>query len=412
MSSKKRYADIIEDEYGTYEDTNYTYPNKNKGKVLSSRLGNNKRYVDLTLILVLIFLICFGLVMLFSTSSYEAGLKFNDQTYYLKKQIKSALAGIIVMLILSYVPDYHLWKKFVVFVYVLSIGLILLLISFGSEAKGATRWLRIKGLPSIQPAEAAKVGTIIVAATLICLMRHKSETWKGFFVYFAILFPIALLIFVVSNDFSSAAIVLGIAFVMLFVSSKGYFKFAISTVTGTVLLSGLVYYILKYTDPSKNFRFGRIFAWNDVEAYADTIGFQTLQSLYAIGSGGIFGKGLGQSIQKMGFIPEAQNDMIFSVICEELGIVGGIAVIITFIIILWRMMIIANNAPDLFGSMLVVGVMGHISIQVMLNIAVVTNVVPNTGITLPFISYGGSSIFIQLSEIGIVMNVARKIKIV
>ena len=156
---------------------------------------------------------------------------------------------------------------------------------------------------------------------------------------------------------------------------------------------------------------GRILAWLNPEDYASGTGFQTLQALYAIGSGGIFGKGLGQSMQKLGFLPEAQNDMIFSIICEELGLFGGIAVILLFVLLIWRFMVIANNSSDLFGALLVVGVMGHIAIQVILNIAVVTNTIPNTGISLPFISYGGSSVMFLMVEIGLVLSVAKGIKL-
>ena len=158
-------------------------------------------------------------------------------------------------------------------------------------------------------------------------------------------------------------------------------------------------------------RGARVLAWLDPEAYASGKGFQTLQALYAIGSGGIFGKGLGQSMQKLGFLPEIQNDMIFALVCEELGLFGGIAIILMFLLLIWRFMIIANNASDLFGALLVVGVLGHIAIQVILNIAVVTNTIPNTGISLPFISYGGSSVMFLLIEIGLVLSVARGIRI-
>ena len=158
-----------------------------------------------------------------------------------------------------------------------------------------------------------------------------------------------------------------------------------------------------------SFRFKRILAWLHPEEYVSDTGYQTLQALYAIGSGGIWGKGLGQSMQKLGFIPEAQNDMIFSIICEELGLFGAIAIILMFVMLIWRLMVIANNAPDLFGALLVVGVMGHMAIQVILNIAVVTATIPNTGISLPFISYGGTAVLFQLAEIGIVLNVAKKI---
>ncbi|MDE7113471.1 MAG: FtsW/RodA/SpoVE family cell cycle protein, partial [Acetatifactor sp.] len=159
------------------------------------------------------------------------------------------------------------------------------------------------------------------------------------------------------------------------------------------------------------FRSERIVAWLNPESQAQDKGFQTIQGLYAIGSGGIWGKGLGQSMQKLKFLPESQNDMIFSIICEELGLFGAIAVIVMFIMLIWRMMIIANNASDLFGAMLVVGVIGHIAVQAILNIAVVTNTIPNTGISLPFISYGGSSVMFLLIEVGLVLSVAKRIQL-
>jgi cell division protein FtsW len=157
----------------------------------------------------------------------------------------------------------------------------------------------------------------------------------------------------------------------------------------------------------QGYRSDRFEAWKNPETSEK--GYQTMQGLYAIASGGVFGRGLGQSIQKQGFIPEAQNDMIFSIICEELGLFGAIAVMLMFLLLIWRLMVIANNAPDMFGALLVIGVMGHIAIQVVLNIAVVTNTIPNTGITLPFISYGGSAVIVQLAEIGMALNVARNI---
>ena len=159
------------------------------------------------------------------------------------------------------------------------------------------------------------------------------------------------------------------------------------------------------------YQFERILVWQNPENFAQEGGFQVLQGLYAIGSGGLFGKGLGNSIQKLGFVPEAQNDMIFSIICEELGLFGALAIILLFVLLIWRCMVIANNAPDLFGAMVVVGVMAHFAIQVILNIAVVTNVMPNTGISLPFISYGGTSIMFLLAEIGLVLNVSKQIRL-
>ena len=158
------------------------------------------------------------------------------------------------------------------------------------------------------------------------------------------------------------------------------------------------------------YRGNRIEAWLHPETAGDK-GYQTLMGLYAIGSGGLFGKGLGASLQKMGHVPEVQNDMIFTIICEELGLFGAVCVILLYVLMIWRMMVIANNAKDLFGALLVVGVMAHISLQVILNIAVVTNTIPNTGVTLPFISYGGTSIVFLMSEIGLVLGVSRGIKL-
>ena len=161
----------------------------------------------------------------------------------------------------------------------------------------------------------------------------------------------------------------------------------------------------------ESYQLERIEVWIDPLAYKLEGGFQVLQGLYAIGSGGLFGKGLGQSLQKLGFVPEAQNDMVFSIICEELGLVGAAAVLLLFFMMLWRFAVIAGNAPDMFGTMLVTGVMAHIAIQVILNVAVVTNTIPNTGITLPFISYGGTSVLFLLIEMGLVLSVSNQIRI-
>ena len=209
------------------------------------------------------------------------------------------------------------------------------------------------------------------------------------------------------NNLSTAIILAGIVVCMLFVASPKSRYFVILGAVGVVAVVLVILFAM--SGGEGGYRLERVQIWLNPEAHEK--GYQTLQGLYAIGSGGLFGKGLGESMQKLGFIPEAQNDMIFSVICEELGLFGAVCVIILFILVIWRLMIIANNAHDLFGSMLVVGVMSHLSIQVVLNIAVVTNTIPNTGISLPFISYGGTSILFLLAEIGLVLSVARGIKL-
>ena len=222
--------------------------------------------------------------------------------------------------------------------------------------------------------------------------------------------PLAAEVYIITKNMSSALIILGIAVIMVFVASPDYKKFVIMVLLVVGAASVLIYLVASGSDILK-FRGNRIRSWLDPESDPSDTGFQTLQGLYAIGSGGIWGKGLGQSMQKLSFLPEAQNDMIFSIICEELGLFGAVAVILMFIMLLWRMMVIANNATDLFGAMLVVGVMGHIAVQAILNIAVVTATIPNTGISLPFISYGGSSVMFLLIEIGLVLSVARRIQL-
>ena len=372
---------------------------------------NQESFSDYTLLFIVLFLLAFGLVMLYSTSAYDANLTYNDSTYLFRKQIFSTLAGLVVLFIVSHLP-YHLWERFAVIGYGVSVALVLLIIPFGIKANGAKRWLRVFGI-SLQPAEVAKLAMILFLAYLICKMGRNIRTMKGFLVVLGAAAPISGLIYVITRNLSSAIIIMGVAVVMLFVACPDYKRFIILGLIGIAGVAGIVFLIVKMSESGSvgSFRGERILAWLDPEAYASGKGFQTLQALYAIGSGGILGKGLGQSMQKLGFLPEAQNDMIFSIICEELGLFGAIAVLMMFILLIWRCMIIANNAPDLFGALLVVGVMGHIAIQVILNVAVVTNTIPNTGISLPFISYGGSSVMFLLAEIGIVFSVGRGIRL-
>lgn len=377
--------------------------------------GDKKRnkeevYCDYSLLFLVIFLLGFGLVMLYSTSSYEAQVKFGSSTFYLRKQIIATLLGIVVLIVFMLI-DYHFWARFAIAGYFFSIILILMVLTpLGIEANGARRWVNL-GL-SVQPAEAAKVAMILFFSYLVCKMGKRIQKTKAMLLTIALVMPIVLMLIVVTNNLSSAIIIFGIVILMIFVSSPQYARFVLLGLLGVGSAVGIVYAIASGIIPEDmSFRFARINAWLDPESYAVEQGFQTLQALYAIGSGGIFGKGLGQSMQKLGFLPEAQNDMIFSIICEELGLFGAICIIILFLLLLWRCMIIANNAPDLFGSLLVVGVMGHIAIQVILNIAVVTNSIPNTGITLPFISYGGTSVLFLLMEMGLVLSVSRRIKL-
>ena len=354
------------------------------------------RYFDYSLLFLIIFLLCFGLVMLYSTSSYYGSTRFGDTAYYLKKQLFATSLGIIAMIIVSRIP-YRFWMRVSGLAYLMAFGLCTAVIFIGTEAKGQARRIYIGPL-SFQPSEFAKLAVIIFLATIIYKTSKQVGDFKTLVKVMAIVLPVVGV--VAYNNLSTAIIILGIAVCMLFVASPKYSHFLI--VGGVVLAVGVIFIALA------SYRAERIQIWLHPEEYEK--GYQTLQGLYAIGSGGLFGKGLGESMQKLGFIPEAQNDMIFSVICEELGLFGAICLILLYLLIIWRFMVIANNAADLYGALLVVGIMAHISIQVVLNIAVVTNTIPNTGISLPFVSYGGTSILFLLSEMGLALSVSRGIK--
>lgn len=381
------------------------------------RAGRQKRrqsenFFDYSLLFIVLFLLGFGLVMIYSTSSYEASIHFGDSAYYLKKQVFATIIGLVAMIVVANIP-YHFWERFATLAYIGSAVMIpmVLVPGLSYSANGATRWIRVGPL-TVQPAEVAKLGMILFLSSLVCRMGRGIRTTKGFFTVLLVPAPICFMIWQITNNLSSAIIVFGIAALMLFVASPDYKKFIIMGLAGLAGVALLVFVIQSMASTEgMDFRGERILAWLDPEAYASGKGFQTLQALYAIGSGGILGKGLGQSMQKLGFLPEAQNDMIFSIICEELGLFGGISVMLMFLLLIWRFMVIANNASDLFGALLVVGVMGHIAIQVILNVAVVTNTIPNTGISLPFISYGGTSVLFLLVEIGMVLSVAKGIRL-
>ncbi|RKD31506.1 FtsW/RodA/SpoVE family cell cycle protein [Lacrimispora algidixylanolytica] len=368
-----------------------------------------RRFYDYSLLFTVIFLTVFGLVMIYSSSSYAAQLKFGNAAFFMMKQAKIALGGFVIMVIISRL-DYHWYGKFAVFAYVLSYVLMIAVSLFGIEANGKKRWLGVGSL-SFQPTEFVKIALIVMLAVLIVQMGKNINSKNGVVLVIITTIPIAGI--VAANNLSSGIIIVGIAFVMLFIACKKKWPFFVCGLAGFggLAFAGPIATILQKLNILHDYQLGRILVWLEPEAYPSTGGYQVLQGLYAIGSGGLVGRGLGESIQKMGFVPEAQNDMIFSIICEELGLFGAVSVILIFLFMIYRFMLIADNAPDLFGSLLVVGVMGHIAIQVILNIAVVTNTIPNTGITLPFISYGGTSVLFLMIEMGMVLSVSNQIKL-
>ncbi len=342
--------------------------------------------------------------------------------------------GLAAMAAMSAV-DYHMLRRFSGVGYLLSLALSGAVLLFGDAYNGSRRWLSI-GPVSFQPSEYAKPAVILLLAGIISRAsrrhgpedperRNRASRRRGpeeantdagkisaagrpgvrangrssgaamiALVFLAVLPIVAL---VGTNNLSTAVIILGIAVILIFVSSPRYLPFLGIIAAGSGFLA--VFLSLE------SYRLERLAIWRNPELYEK--GYQTMQGLYAIGSGGLFGLGFGKGLQKLGFVPEAQNDMIFSVICEEMGLVGAILLMLLFLLLLWRFMVIATHAPDLFGSLIAAGIMGHIAIQVILNIAVVTNTIPNTGITLPFISYGGTSMCFLLAEMGMALSVSR-----
>jgi len=358
--------------------------------------------MDYTLLVIVVVLLAFGLVMLYSASAYSSYLENNgDSTWYLRNQAKNTVLGLVAMFIVL-LFDYHFWKRFAVLGYILSLVLVVLVMTpLGIEANGARRWIGIEGVISFQPAEFAKLAMILFLAWIISESVTKIGKLRAIATIGMFVGIIVGAVAIITSNLSTAIIIFGIAFTMLFIASPNTKVYVILAGLGVLA----VFAFLQFGD---GFRMQRIEVWKNPESYSQEGGYQVLQALYAIGSGGLFGKGFGQSVQKLGFIPEAQNDFIFTIICEELGLFGGIAVILMFGFLIWRLYVIAMEAEDLFGTLLVVGIMAHIAIQVILNIAVVTNTIPNTGITLPFISYGGTSVMFLLAEIGLALSVSKK----
>lgn len=347
---------------------------------------------DGLLLAAVLFLTGFGLVVLYSMSAYNGQVRFGDAAYYFKKQFFAMTLGMAVMYGVSRI-DYHALERLAVPAYLLSLLLSGAVLLVGDTYNGSKRWLSLGPL-SFQPAEYAKPAVILLLAAMVSRMEKKKSVIMILSVTGMVLPIVAL---VGTNNLSTAVIILGIAVVMIFISNPRYLPFVWIVLCGSGLL-GIFLSLEQY-------RLERLAIWRHPEQYEK--GYQTMQGLYAIGSGGLFGRGFGNSLQKLGFVPEAQNDMIFSVICEELGLFGALLLMLLFLLLLWRFMVISTHAPDLFGSLIVAGIMGHIAIQVILNIAVVTNTIPNTGITLPFISFGGTSVLFLLAEMGLALSVSR-----
>ncbi|MBU5480863.1 FtsW/RodA/SpoVE family cell cycle protein [Blautia sp. MSJ-19] len=378
----------------------------------TAKKSNRKKhtdYYDYSLVAVIILLTCFGLVMLYSTSSYMAEVNYGDDMYYFKKQAAISLVCIIAALGISRI-DYHILTRFVGVLYGMAAILMMLVKTpLGRTANGARRWLNLGPL-SFQPSEIAKIAVIVCLSYMAVHMGKKINTLKGLMMMGGSGTALAFLAYAFTENLSTAIIIFCITVGIFFIAHPKTKPFLIAAAVVIVLAVIFVLTLNASMDTSSSFRLRRILVWLHPEDYASGDGYQTIQALYAIGSGGFLGRGLGNSIQKLGSVPEAQNDMIFSIVCEELGILGGVIVLLLFAYLLYRLFFIAQNAPDMFGSLMVSGIFIHIALQVIFNIAVVVNLMPNTGVTLPFISYGGTSILFLMAEMGLALSVSRQIK--
>ena len=367
--------------------------------------------VDYMFLGVVIVLITFGLVMLFSASSGTAYSTYGNAYYFVIRQAAWTAIGAVLMMILSKI-DYHSYNaKINMIAYVVVIVLLIAVLAIGTEVKGAKRWIF-----GFQPSEAAKAVIVIVLAYTLSLPNNQKDLCtvrRGIFPYLKTVFdgvimPHGLLVggfcLLLSKQphFSCILLIVGVAAVMFIAAGI--------PMRHIVICGGAVAAILVIYGVSAEYRLARLTSFLDPFKDMQGDGYQIVQSLYAIGSGGLFGVGLGKSRQKFMSLPEPQNDFIFSVLCEELGFIGALVLIILFAALLYRGIKIAKNSPDLFGSLLVIGFVAQIIIQVILNIAVVTSTVPVTGMPLPFFSYGGTAMCITMAEMGIVLNVSRQSK--
>ena len=355
-------------------------------------------YIDYQTIFLVIVLLAFGVMMVYSASAYRAARAGLSSGYFAMRQGLIGLAGIAVMLLISCF-NYQFCKrapvqKVIVGAMIFCAGVALVM---GVSSNGSQRWVEVAGI-QLQPSEIVKLLIILYLPSACVKHPNYLKSYQGILRLIAPCILSEALI--AKENLSTAVVCVAIMVVIIFVACPDY-RLLVMPVIALAFAGVLLITTVGY-------RGDRIDAWLHPET--SNSGYQTMQSLYAIGSGGFFGRGIGNSIQKMGFIPESHNDMIFSVICEELGLFGAALVIAMFVVLIYRCALIAINSGERFGGLIATGVMAHVAVQVLINISVVTNTIPPTGVPLPFISYGGSSICFMLLEMGLVLAVARQMK--
>ncbi|MCL2386064.1 MAG: putative lipid II flippase FtsW [Defluviitaleaceae bacterium] len=364
--------------------------------------------VDITIYLVVTILVLIGVVMVFSASYAMAANRAvfdNDAFFFLRRNGLFAIAGFIAMNIISRI-SYEIWQKVAWITYLTAIGLLIAVIVGGAVVGGAARWVELPVIGRFQPSEVAKASLIFTIAYLVDKYPNALRTWAGLGIYSGLVATIVVLV-LIPGGFSTALIIAVIGFGMIFIASPYIWRFVVPGVAGIALIA--LYLFLDATFGT-GFRGRRLTAWLDPWSDPLGIGFQPIQSLYAVATGGWFGLGIGESRQAS-FLPEPQNDMIFAIIVEELGLVGAALILILFGIFIWRGIIVAMKAPDTFSSMVAIGIVFAIAFQTVINVGVVTNTIPNTGVTLPFISYGGTSLMVSMALTGILLSISKYSKV-
>ena len=374
-------------------------PNK---RFFRELLGHRLPPMDLPFLVLVLTLVAFGLVMLYSASYAVALYRRNDAFAYIRPQLLFAAVGLIALYLASRV-DYHIYHKLAWPMLALSL-VLLVVVLFMPEYNGCKRWIVLPGLGTLQPSEIAKFSVILTFSHIISLNHQRMKRFSVGVLPFAAILGVLAVLMLLEPHLSGTLLLFGIGAVLMFVGGTGMRWFALAGGLGAAAIVGAVILLPDLVPYAAD----RLSSW--IDPFSDPLGdgHQTIQSLYAIGSGGATGLGLGNSRQKYLYVPEPQNDFIFSILCEELGFVGACLVILLFVLLLLRGAVIALRAPDKFGALLTVGFVVQVVMQAVLNMAVVTNTIPNTGISLPFFSSGGTSLMMLLGEMGIVLSVSRQ----
>ena len=390
-----------------------TAPANSLSKKSKFRLFSVSNGFDMPFFLILMLVLVVGLVCLYSASyAYSYYQNNGDSYYFIKRQIIFAVLGVGIMLVASTI-DYHIYHKFAIPLMIVSIILLVVALFIPSKT-GIHRWIPVPVIGQFQPSEVAKFALILLFAHLISINHKKMKTFTIGFLPFIIMLGLVCGLVFLEPHLSGTMLLLAIGLVMMYVGGTRYGYLLAVIGLGVAAVVYMVFF-KGYEQERMDVWVDPLGVYNSDVVYEGNItgrdaAWQTVQSLYAIGSGGLMGQGLGNSRQKHLFLPEPQNDFIFSVICEELGLVGAILVIVLFGLLVWRGFMIGMKASDKFGSLLAIGLTAQIGIQAALNMAVVTNTIPNTGISLPFFSYGGTSLVMLLAQMGVVLSVSRNVK--